>query len=540
MKSFDEKRISGDFHDVRSWSARRRIGSLLVLYGVLFPTVAFGQWNSGNLNIAVGNGGTVTIPVGVNFSATSNAVGIVKPTILKGNASNNLPVGVGNLSSNIWGAFNAQKTDTTASLVDLVTNRVNAFNLPINMSFIDGAGQNRSTNDEAQFNNKKWLNINSGVQGTGLEYLHFRNVTINYTYNGTGAGGAANGFIGSVSNNISDITMGDLTGNVFTNISVALHGYTDKNYLAGGGVVGLRATGELGASSASTHMGNIAGNVFKGVKVKTDHAAAATGTGSAYIEGGGVIGVNAVSSPDKKSGNAYIQSFGNNLFTDISVVSDDIILGGGLLGVNNNSQNSDASTYSWLLGVSNNAFGNGKLNGENSDIYVHSGYSLRGGGVIGVNALSNAAVRLDSLTNNVFAGIYVDVGTYLRGGGIVGLQSNDGTDDKYAVLPADLLPVTAYLGNVDRNLFFNLQTNVGTHANGGYFQGGSMIGVRSNMGMASIYGVNNNIFKGLKVTVSKGNGTYAGLAGIIDGGGIVGASSLDKASILDVTGNYFD
>jgi hypothetical protein len=201
--------------------------------------------------------------------------------------------------------------------------------------------------------------------------------------------------------------------------------------------------------------------------------------------------------------------------------------------VNNNSQTHDSvTTYAEIPAVTGNIFGNGtldKTDAENTaNIYVKSTWSLRGGGVIGVNGLSNAAVRLDSLSGNVFAGIYVDTDSYLKGGGIVGVQSNDGGDSKLD--PGnDLQAVGAYLGDVRGNLFLNQQVDVGT-----YLSGGGIVGVRSNQGLVALNSLQGNVFKGL--TVNVGNVT----SNALDGGGIVGASALTEAAIVGARDNYFD
>ncbi|MDR0736183.1 MAG: hypothetical protein LBF51_05020, partial [Zoogloeaceae bacterium] len=409
----------------------KSVAAMLALSAFLFPALVFGQWNRGDLNSAVTSaaaGGTVTVPVqGVNFDnayTSASAVAINKNLTLSGSAPNGFPTSIGNLTTDILNQIRGQKTDSVTSLIPLVSSRVDTFGVP-GMSFIQGSGggsRGRSTDNLAEFNVTKWLDITAGSHELSLQFLHFRDVSIENTFTSTSAGGVVNGLIGSISSNTGDTTMGNMRGNAFTGIGVTLHGYEDTHYLAGGGVIGLRATGEGGAPSASASMGDIIGNVFKDVTVITD-GTNSYNSESAYIEGGGVIGVDGVSTPDTKSGHASIRSLDNNLFTDIEVRSDDIILGGGVVGVNNNSQNSDLSTYSEILAVSGNIFGNGILDTttpENSGIYVTSKYSLRGGGVIGVNGLSNAAVWLNGLTNNVFAGIYVDTDSYLKGGGIIG------------------------------------------------------------------------------------------------------------------------
>lgn len=166
--------------------------------------------------------------------------------------------------------------------------------------------------------------------------------------------------------------------------------------------------------------------------------------------------MDAVSSPAAKPGHASINNLTNNFFTDTHIRTDDILLGGGLVGLNNNSQIANSeTTYVELTNASGNIFGNGKGgNGDPWDITVTTKFSLRGGGIIGLNGLSNARADLKTLTNNVFAGIKVDVtDSYLKGGGIVGIQLNDNTNDKYDP-SVDDPSVAAKLENASDNLFY--------------------------------------------------------------------------------------
>jgi hypothetical protein len=514
----------------------------LALAAFLLPVAALGGTVTAptrdNLNSAVASGSLVTTFTvgGVNFAYNANAVTANRAnTVLQGSSPSGFTSGIEALVNDILGVTNTQRENLASVLAGLVQSRVDAFVLPSGMTFIDGGGGTRTRNETVNFNNfnyTRWLTTTSGF---GAENLHFKDVTVNYGTTLTGAGGVVNGLIGNVSNNTGNTSFGDFTGNAFTGIGITFTGTRDTQYLAGGGVIGLRATGELGAPEASVSTGAITGNLFKGISVFTTGPS----NNQAYIEGGGIIGLDAASSPLPTPGYAYIPSLSGNLFTGIKVQSDDILLGGGLVGLNNNSQvNDPGSTYVRLDDAVGNVFGNGYLDGVNSDIYVKTGYSLRGGGVIGLNALSNAYVDLVNLEKNSFAGIYVETGSYLRGGGIVGLQSNDGSADKPDLCPngCEVDPVAAILQSAHENLFLNMAVKVGTNSgSGGYLEGGGIIGVRSNAGMASIYDLTGNIFKGLALTVeNNGGGKY------LDGGGIVGVSSQLDANIETVASNYFD
>ncbi|MDR1063191.1 MAG: autotransporter outer membrane beta-barrel domain-containing protein [Azoarcus sp.] len=526
MRSIDEKKVAGNFYGARLQDVVQNFGVFLLLSGLLIPVAAFAQAGNGStLNSAVAPGNTVTLSgPGFIFGHDEIAVSVTHPTILRGNVTNNFPVSIFNLSGDLLSNVNAKKTDTTSVLSGLVQGWVDAFNLPTNLTYIAGDGGTR-TKTVDYFDQSKWLNISIGST-LSLEYLHFKNVTVDNNLSSE-KHGVVNGLIGSASSNTKDISMGNLTGNAFTGINVILRGKEDTDYLAGGGVVGLRATGELDAASASASMGNITGNVFKGVSVlTTDYNNDADE--SAYIEGGGVIGVDAVSTPNQKSGHASIDLLDSNLFTGIKVQSDDIILGGGVVGVNNNSRNYNADTYAKIISVSNNVFGNG----TDDNINVSSKFSLRGGGVIGINGLSNAAVALDVLSNNVFAGIRVtSTDSYLKGGGIVGLQGNDGGDDKEGLDPGFEISanVQTYLDSASGNLFLNAEVGVNT-----YLEGGGIIGLRANKGAASLNGLSGNVFKGLKVTLGTVPDQH------LSGGGIVGLSSKTWANLTMAENNYFD
>jgi hypothetical protein len=445
------------------------------------------------------------------------------------------------MTADILKVMYQRKGDATDTLLaDSVWTQVGGFT-PSGLSFIQGVvSQNRGTqptSNQTAFNRSRWLTTSNNF---GFNNVHFRNVVVEntFTYNpdppATGAGGMVNGLIGNVDNNTGNIAFTQITDNAFTDIEVGLAGYRDTHYMAGGGIVGLRAT----AGSVSTE--KIEGNVFKTITVKTtDRSGKTTGAGlvqSAYIEGGGIIGLDAVSSPAKISGHAELGSLSSNLFTGITVGSGDIILGGGVVGVNNNSQNYNDSTYAKIKEVSGNIFGNGAT----GDIDVSAYYSLRGGGVIGINGLSNAAVQMDFLTNNVFAGIAVESeASYIKGGGIVGLQSNDNDPnpnpkpkEDHTYDPVNDESARNFLHVADNNLFLNAQVTAGT-----YLDGGGIIGLRANTGAAYLSSLTNNVFKDLTITTKGPDTTDTTYS--LRGGGIVGVSSGTQGVVGSVTGNYF-
>jgi hypothetical protein len=530
----------------------RTVPAILLLTFLLFPTGT--AWaatvtnpyesnntaQTGDLRFAVDAGGTVNFLVpGVTFNSSTIAVSITQSdTTIMGSFPNVLPVNIGILSADLLGYAASHKDATASAIAGYIQPRVNAFALALPaLTYITSNGDRKvpstgSTDSQTVINNNKWLIIESS--GLSLQGLHFRNVKADYTYATTNpnGGGVVNGLIGNLNSTSGPIRIDRIDGNAFSDIEIAVHGEEANEYLAGGGVIGLRST------SDSASMDYIMGNVFRGITITTDNASGTIGQ-SAYIEGGGIIGVDGVSSPSAKTGSASIGVLANNLFTDITVQSKDILLGGGLVGLNNNSKSPITDAYDSnsvkLGGVARNIFGNGRLDTSSADIQVLVDYSLRGGGVIGLNGLSTAAVELTSLTENIFAGILVDVGTWMRGGGIVGLQTNESGE---LGDPDDL---KALLNIADGNLFLNLRVEVGDGTTGylgqnNGLEGGGIIGVRSNKGLGVLNSLTNNIFKHLEVSVTSSTTSH----GTLDGGGIVGVSSKGEASIPSVGNNYFD
>ena len=450
------------------------------------------------------------------------------------------------------------------------------------LSTIRGAGLGLSTDRHfgghllGTGDQSKWFTTPGGVStASDASGLNLHNIRFDYVSVRFGEYKFVNGLIGNHYNAGGPTSLGDITGNAFTRINVTLNSHNiyyssiggnplndpDAMYLAGGGIIGVRSTGDSGhGNNATATMGTVRGNVFDAINVITDNHEATkiwtpgmTGTeGSAYLEGGGLVGVNAASSPDVSgyTGHARMEELTNNLFTNIRILSNDILLGGGLVGLNNNSKRQEpGDTYALLPEASSNIFGDGtgtrgNTNGGDFSIRVEVGYSLRGGGVLGMNGLSSAEMRLENLENNAFAGIFVRTGSYLRGGGIVGLQTNDG-DHKSG--PLDLLPAMALLENASGNLFLNQRIDVGTS-----IHGGGVIGLRSNMGEAILgkedwetnehdeSGLVGNVFRDIDVIV--GNIEVSGYASerFLYGGGIVGVSGFRTATLARAEDNLFE
>jgi len=434
------------------------------------------------------------------------------------------------------------------------------------------------------------------ANGLSIKDIRFSDVEVNYQNHKF-----VNGLIGTHHMATTTVYLGDITGNAFTDIDVFLTSYRDTDYLAGGGIIGVRATGELGGPAhagnpvvgdinATAEMGIVSGNIFDSITITaTGHLGAgaaigpnltgkdATGSNftyrvssgvgyehSTYLEGGGLVGVNAATSPTtlfNVEGYAYMEKLSNNFFTNIHIRSNDVLLGGGLVGLNNNSKfQNTAHVYAHLEDAIGNIFGNGigsagavlpngTVDVSSYDITVDVDFSLRGGGVLGMNGLSAAEMRMDNLESNAFAGISVRAGTYVRGGGIVGLQTNDGEHKEPIPGPVGDDPAMAHLQNAQGNLFLNQRIEAGTT-----LHGGGVIGLRANMGeallglegpLASIDGgLDGNLFKDIDVIVGTNplvaNNNPANITKWLYGGGIVGVSGFHTATLARAVGNYFE
>ncbi|MDR1493207.1 MAG: autotransporter outer membrane beta-barrel domain-containing protein [Planctomycetaceae bacterium] len=510
----------------------------------------------------------ICIDGNIDFSNTAGAIIISKTNVtLQGKTSSNFANQIATLSDSIVAQGNSITSAQIKNSVDQLSLNVNSMSA---ISATSGGNQIRKiTEDSDEFLTNKWLTTPSAAasaaNGLSLKDIRFDNVKIEYD-----GKKITNGLIGNSRKALSDTSMKDITGNAFTGINVTLKGTSDLQYLAGGGIIGVRATGETltDGKTASATMNIVSGNYFNDVSIITTEESnltfmKAASTKSAYLEGGGLIGVNAVSSPDNVAGHSNIEQLNDNLFTNVKILSNDIILGGGLVGANNNSKRSDSqTTYARINTASGNVFGNGAGNTENNTEYsidVKAGYSLRGGGVIGLNGLSTASVELNDLTNNVFAGISVETGSYIRGGGIVGLQTNDGGGEKTTNNKSPDSEDTAKFGDTIEDISSNARANIGNASGnvflnqkitvGSYLQGGGVIGLRSNAGIAELDTLKDNVFKDITVTINgnnDGTGTAPDNSSVLSGGGIVGLSSVEYANLgssyenNNVYNNYFD
>jgi hypothetical protein len=484
------------------------------------------------------------IPVSASGQTLRGTLGTTYGTVISGTASslitNNNLANINPLDP----SFDPSSSYSTA-LADFGTAFTSFLSLSSmntgSMIYIQGDGNTRTyTGPAAAGNNNKLIRMDSGVTNFSIDNIRFKDFKIQFAADDpyTAPNGAVNTFIGNVSNNAQHESFGHIKENEFSNIEITVttnNVNTDKNYLAGGGIIGLRST------DGSTEIGSIEGNIFRNLSVVTTNT---TADGKPYIEGGGIIGVDGVSSPAVKKGIAQIGELKNNLFYQINIDSGDIILGGGVVGVNNNSRATD-DTEANLLTVSGNIFGSGTKGVSNGGIDIKSQYALRGGGVIGLNALSNATNKLDILENNTFAGITVNVGTYIRGGGIVGLQANENSNKTTG----------STLNIAQDNLFYNIEVTTGTFRGtvtvpdsgtattyeGGNIEGGGIIGLRSMVNASSLAALQRNVFRGINISATtSGSASSDGQFGDIRGGGLVGISSATTVALGFINDNYFD
>jgi hypothetical protein len=457
--------------------------------------------------------------------------------------------------TNVLNDLNASITGGQGLLLTVVA--------PAVMSYIEVAGGTRHrdtgsvVSSMAFFDEQNLITFHGGLStpvddngnsGLSIKNVRFQNSLLEFEFTtpfnsmGTGSDGVVNPFIGNYHDENYLVVYNDITGNDFTDLTVTLKasipsaniGNMAKIFMAGGGILGLRSV------RRSAEIGTINGNVFQNISVETKSDNADNGP---YIEGGGIVGINAVSSPDNFKGKASLDELKDNLFTNIEVISKDILIGGGVIGLNNNSQYhvSSTDTSEVILNVvSGNIFGNG----QDYNIKVQTNYSLRGGGVIGLNGLSNAVLRLNTVTQNVFAGINIDSGSYLRGGGVIGLQNNDENEKGYD--PGVVQNVGTFIGTVNENIFLNIQVLAGSRGSGtsgGNLEGGGIIGDRSNLGYTEIGIISNNIFRHVTIVTYRTTGSLdvdAKNLGDLKGGGIVGASSQTGSFVGFLENNYFE
>jgi hypothetical protein len=494
----------------------------------------------------------------ISFPAASNALIVNQEdlTLLGAGSAARVTSGIGGtVQALLSNGLSPESLDSLVSQAQSLSSSLlnDADGSLTGMTSISGNDAQRERKGDGFFNDNKWLKIN--VQGTrslgnglSLENLRFRNVKALYDLRDSALNtGIVNGLIGNVNVAGRPTYLGNITGSAFTDLDVTLYGGSDTHYLAGGGIVGVRSTGDDAGIS------KVSGNLFKDVSITTtektlvDWSGNPSSTNSAYIEGGGLVGVDGASSPGNTTGVAKIDELSDNLFTGARIRTDDVLIGGGLVGVNNNSkhpvlpvtdpgyENDVAGTYAALEKATGNVF---------SDVKVDVGYSIRGGGVIGVNALSTAGARLTDLSGNIFSG--VDVTTklsYIKGGGIVGIQANytdDADPGKFndpfdSVLAGRPVLLNSAVGN------FFLDSNVSAKT---YLYGGGIVGVSASESLASLAELDGNLFRNLTVKTEGKNDNDKIIANRDDyglkGGGIVGVATKQAALLGNVTNNYFD
>jgi hypothetical protein len=289
----------------------------------------------------------------------------------------------------------------------------------------------------------KYIRMELNHNGLSMSNVRIGEVEILYEFTGNPSSpielpietrsGIVNSFIGNNTKASGQAYLNNFVNNDFNNIDITVQSTLNNNnsYLAGGGIIGVRST------TGSAQIKNIYGNLFRNITITT------TGTSDTaagpYIQGGGIIGLNAVFNPAETDGTASIDHLYNNIFTNIKVTSADLLMGGGIIGLNNNSLNSnDATKVSIDIGISRSIFGN-SLPGN---IEITTRYGIHGGGIIGLNSFQYAGLYLGPVVENIFTGININAGTLITGGGIIGLQNKD-ENGKFANQPDKYPAVTA-------------------------------------------------------------------------------------------------
>ncbi|MDR0615385.1 MAG: hypothetical protein LBG29_01130, partial [Synergistaceae bacterium] len=516
-------------------------------------------------------GNTLTLTSNITFSNSSSALIINKLNLTIQGANGGAAVGA-NIDDEVWQQITdplmslsaddlsdlSGKLGQFASAADTLTSNYAPSAAALSgMTAITGNDnlRNLTTADTFQ-NQRKWLHTSATASsspgnGLSLKNLNFKDVKIEYGgFNNTTEAkyGVVNGLIGNTNSASVTTTLGSITGNAFTDISVTMKGAqgVDTQYLAGGGVIGVRATGEpIGATkNASATIDTVSGNYFSGVTIETtnDQGSWQNQPKSAYIEGGGIVGVDAASTPDNKTtGIARLGTLTNNYFTNIKIHTGDILIGGGLVGLNNNSKYTGANTpiQANTYVILNNA--NGNIFADGIDVQAY--YSIRGGGVIGLNGLSTAGAQLDALNHNIFSDVHVaSLKSYIKGGGIVGLQTNyteDADKDKFPEDPTNPDPIDVttpwtQLNGASGNVFLDSTVTANS-----YLYGGGIVGLHSASAAAVLGTLDSNLFKGLTVTTEDNDADQTNPYGL-KGGGIVGLSSAGAGVIGKVDKNYFD
>ncbi|MDR1165230.1 MAG: hypothetical protein LBO66_05045 [Deltaproteobacteria bacterium] len=413
--------------------------------------------------------------------------------------------------------------------------------------------------------------IDVNANNFGITGVAFRDFSVKVDFNvapDTTRRVVRNPFIGNGADS-NNKSLGTLSQNYFENINVLMNssnyvGPNKEALIAGGGVIGMSTT------SGNIVIQDVAGNLFRNISVKTSSTVPSTPISAPYLEGGGIIGLDMEATAASSLGSVTIAKVRDNFFQDIIVDITDIILGGGLVGVHSNSQSNSQVAYSKLGDVTGNIFGTGAgaedgpwIPIQDWSISVNATYSLRGGGVIGANAYTNADVEITNVSNNLFAGIKVSTGTYISGGGIIGLQVNDNDIDSQLKKTIDapeicgdmlMCGLGAGLGKANDNAFINISVTAGTTETwvglqgaglytGGDIEGGGVIGVRSNKGPADMEEVKGNVFRGITVTALTRSPSMTATTkanGNIKGGGVIGVHSSSSAQISSLEDNYFD
>ncbi|MDR2354221.1 MAG: hypothetical protein LBF22_13905, partial [Deltaproteobacteria bacterium] len=306
-----------------------------------------------------------------------------------------------------------------------IVNLVNSLSNK-SLHYIQGNNQTRTISTTIYtIDAGKFIRMDLDRPQANLSILNTRigNANIFYNFNGNPANtiedpslersGVVNGFIGNNTKVDYAAKMGTFSGNDFYDIQISMNSVQNNSnvYFVGGGIIGLRSW------DSSATISQISGNLFRNIQITTLKGSNGSGTAGPYIQGGGIIGLDAAFAPGNNEAEAYLGHTFDNVFTNITITSADLLMGGGLIGLNNNSSNISSKVK--LESFVENIVGNGNT----GDIQITTNYAIHGGGIIGLTALANAYLDLGSTSSNIFAGINVNSGTFIKGGGIIGVQN---------------------------------------------------------------------------------------------------------------------
>ncbi|MDR2442380.1 MAG: hypothetical protein LBE31_02530, partial [Deltaproteobacteria bacterium] len=290
---------SGLINTSRGTLARSWVVLLALLSGgLIWAGYAGAQYSITNFQKAVTNSDMVTIPQSFTFPYNHNAITVGHQNTYIHAVDNGFGTIISGTMDSLTTAIASQKTVAASDLVTWVQAGINTVAKSSelsNMISISGDGNPREvySSQNNPLDRTKWIDFIMTNSGLGLVDLSFQNLVSLYTYpSAQGAGVVVNPVFGNNQTKYQNISFGNIKNNEFKEITVTFVAQEENKYLAGGGIIGLRAINH------STTAGEISNNYFHDLSVSTKNAADTCSTAQCpYLEGGGVIGINGVSSP---------------------------------------------------------------------------------------------------------------------------------------------------------------------------------------------------------------------------------------------------